>query len=235
VAVGDSTLPFIFDTGGGITLVTPEVAAAMGCDPFGRSVGFRHNGDEVVVQRCPPVALRLQEWAVAPREVAVWDLMSLLPDGVPAVGGIVALDAFDGRGLTLDLAEDRVVVESEESMGRRVRGGTELRMRESRGMAGASVDAFLAFDGDRGPLWFELDSGNAGPVLIAPHVAEALGLDLSTTEPRMVTLTLTGYGPVTVEALEQDGMIYDGLLSAGFLESVTLTLDLRHERAWITP
>ncbi|MEJ2186844.1 MAG: aspartyl protease family protein [Gemmatimonadota bacterium] len=233
VTVGDTTLPFIFDTGGGITLVTPDVAAAIGCAPFGRAVAFRHNGEPVTMQRCPPVALRLTGWTVPGREVGVFDLMSLLPDGVPALGGIVALDAFDGYGLTLELAHDRVVVESEASLARRVEGAVELRMREARQAAGASVDVFLAFDGDRGPLWFELDSGNSGPVLIAPHVAEALGLELSTTEPRRVTLALSGYGPVTVDALEQDDLVYDGLLSAGFLEGVTLTLDLETDRAWI--
>ncbi len=233
VRVGDTTLPYIFDTGGGITLITPEVAAAVGCHPFGRAVGFRHNGEQVAMQRCPPMALQLSGWRVAPREVAVFDLMSLLPDGVPALGGIVALDAFGGRGLTLDLARDRVTVESEASLARRVAGATELRMREARQMAGASVDAFLAFDGDREPLWFELDSGNTGPVLIAPHVARSLALDLSATEPRSVTLTLAGYGPVTVEALGKDDLVYDGLLNAAFLEGVTLTLDLERERAWI--
>jgi predicted aspartyl protease len=233
VAVGDTTLPYIFDTGGGVTMITPDVAAAIGCDPFGRVVVFRHNGEPVAMQRCPQVALRLPGWSVAPREVGVFDLMSLLPDGVPALGGIVGLGAFDGDVLTLQLAHNRVIIESEASLARRVAGATELRMREEHQAAGRSVDAFLAFDGDRGPLWFELDSGNTGAVLIAPHVARALGLDLSTTEPRRVTLTLAGYGPVTVAALEQDDLVYDGLLSAAFLEGVTLTLDLDGERAWI--
>lgn len=234
VAVGDRTLPFLLDTGGGVSLVTPSVAGILGCKPFGRGVGFRHDGSPIAMQRCPPVALRVDGWSAAPREVGVYDLMALLPDGLPVLGGVVALNTFDDRVVTLDLGSDSLVVEGRGSRVLRLEGASELRMREAHQAAGASLDVFLAVAAEEGPLWFELDSGNAGPVLLAPHAAEELGLDLSTTEPRTVTLTLEGYGPVTVEALEKD-MIYDGLFNAAFLETVTLTLDLLNERAWIAP
>ena len=41
VTVGDAAHPFIFDTGGGETMITPEVASAIGCTPYGRAIGFR--------------------------------------------------------------------------------------------------------------------------------------------------------------------------------------------------
>lgn len=234
VAVGRRTLPFLLDTGGGVSLVTPVVAESMGCKPFGRAVGFRHDGSPVAMQRCPPVSLRVAGWPAAPREVGVYDIMALLPDGLPTLGGIVGLNTFDDRVVTLDLGSDSLVVEGRGSLARRLQGASEIRMREARQAAGASLDVFLAVSAAEGPLWFELDSGNTGPVLLAPHAAEQLGLELSTTESRTVTLTLEGYGPVTVEAREKD-MVYDGLFNAAFLEGVTLTLDLLNERAWIAP
>lgn len=234
VVIGDTSLPFLLDTGGGLTLVTPALAAAVGCEPFGRSVGFRHNGEAVSLARCPPVALGLDGWSAAAHELAVWDLMSLLPEGLPELGGIVALNTFDDLAITLDLGGSRLVVESRASLEQRVAGAAELRLREAHQAAGSSLDVFLAIESEPGPLWFELDSGNAGPVLIAPHAAEQLGLDLSGTEPRGVTLNLAGYGPVTVQAVARE-MIYDGLLNASFLEDHVVTLDLRRERAWIVP
>jgi hypothetical protein len=90
VTIGKLELPFVFDTGGGDTFVTPAVASAVGCTPYGRLVGFRMSGERVDSPRCGKLPLRI---AGVDRdvEVAVFDIMSLLPDGVPELGGIVSL------------------------------------------------------------------------------------------------------------------------------------------------
>ena len=234
VMIGDSTVDFLFDTGGGGTLYTVEAAAEAGCAPFGRVTGFRHNGDPVHAQRCPPASLVVDGWAAPRREPGVFDLWSLLPRSLPPLGGIVAMDLFEGRPVTLDLGDLRVVVETPASLSARVEGRREVPLREGRQSGGAMLDPFLAIDSPDGPLWFELDSGNTGPVLIAPHAARQLGLDLSTEEPRTVTLHLTGYGPVEVQAQAKE-MIYDGLLNAEILRRHEVTLDLGAGRAWIAP
>lgn len=233
VAVGEGTLPFIVDTGGGVTVVTPAVAEAVGCSPFGRGVGFRHDGERVEMERCSPVALEIGGWSGGAREVAVWDLAAVIPKELPTLGGLVSLDSFDGLAVTFDLGHERVVVEGSGSLAHRIEGGAEVPIRAAHQVAGASLDVFLAVQAEPGPLWFELDSGNAGPVRIAPHAAAMLGLELSETEASEVSLPLPGYGPVTVQAVLREGMIYDGLLNADFLRERVVTLDLAAERAWI--
>lgn len=233
VAVGDTTYPFIFDTGGGLTLVTPEVAEALGCVPFGRTVGFRHDGEAVEASRCPPVALDIAGWRPPAGELAVWDLMALVPEGLPTLGGLVSLDTFDGLAVTLDLGDERVLVETPGSLASRVENAHPVPVRVAHQAGGASLDVFLAVEATPGLLWFELDSGNAGPVFIAPHAAEMLGLELSDARPSRVTLVLPGLGPITVDAQEK-AMIYDGLLNAAFLQDLTMTLDLEYGRAWIS-
>lgn len=232
VAVGDTALPFLFDTGGGGTLLTPSAADAMGCEPFGRVTGFRHNGETVHAERCPASPITMGGWTAPAGETGVFDLMALLPDGVPELGGLVALNTFDGLAITLDLGSDRVVIESPASLERRVADMVETPYREGRQSGGAMLDPFLSFRASEGPLWFELDSGNTGPVLIAPHAAAQLGLDLSPDEPRTITLELAGFGPIEVAALEKE-MIYDGLLNAAFLARYRVTLDLDRKRAWV--
>jgi predicted aspartyl protease len=233
VAVGDTTYPFIFDTGGGVTLVTPEVAEALGCLPFGRTVGFRHDGEAIEASRCPPVALDIAGWRSPAGEVAVWDLMALIPEGLPTLGGLVSLGTFDGLAVTLDLGNERVLVETPGSFASRVENADPVPVRMAHQAGGVSLDVFLAVEAQPGRLWFELDSGNAGPVFIAPHAAEMLGLELSDTRPTRVTLVLPGHGPITVDAQEK-AMIYDGLLNAAFLRDLTMTLDLEYRRAWIS-
>ncbi|NIQ54072.1 MAG: hypothetical protein GWN71_11925 [Gammaproteobacteria bacterium] len=234
VALGDSAVAFLFDTGGGGTLLTPEAAADAGCDPFGRVTGFRHDGEAVHFRRCPAAPLVIDGWRAPAREAGVFDLMALLPDGVPPLAGLVALNTFEGRAITLDLGAGRVVVESPGSLRGRVVSMREVPFRAGRQAGGAALDPFLSFLASGGPVWFELDSGNAGPVLIASHAAAQLGLDLAPDEPRPVTLQLAGYGPVHVQAQEKE-MIYDGLLNAAFLRGLRVTLDLEAGRAWVGP
>lgn len=226
VTVGDHEADFIFDTGGGGTLYTKQAARAAGCEPFGRVTGFRHGGGVIHARRCPSAPLVIDGWTSPPGETFVLDLVELLPEDAPPVGGLIALDRFDGHLLTVDLGGRRLVVDG-------AAVGHEVPVRESRQAGGAMLDVFLPFEAPGGPVWMELDSGNTGPTLIAPHAASQLGLELSHEEPRPVTLHLEGFGPVRVQALERE-MIYDGLLSAAFLQEHTVTLDLGGGRAWIT-
>jgi len=233
VEVGGRSLPFLFDTAGGVTLVTPEVAAEAGCEPFGHDVGFRHNGEPVTFERCRGLTLALAGRSTRDDEVAVWDLMTLL-QGAPVVGGIVALTSFEGETVTLDLARGRLQVEPRPGPPPRLAGAKALQVRASRQGGGSSLDLFVAVDSPKGPLWFELDSGALSPVLVAPHAADLLGLDLSPDEPRQVTLPIHGLGPVQIDAQVQPDLIYDGLLNAAFLERIIITMDLDSIQAWAT-
>jgi len=223
--------PVLFDTAGGVTLVTPEVAAEAGCEPFGRAVGFRHNGEPVSLERCRGLALSIAGRPTREDEVAVWDLMALL-QGAPEVAGIVSLASFEGETITLDLAAGRLYREAGAGLPARLAGARPLEVRASRQGGGASLDLFVAVDSPKGPLWFELDSGALSPVLVAPHAAELLGLDLSADEPRPATLPVAGLGPVEVTAQEKPDLIYDGLLNAAFLEKIVITIDLDEIQAW---
>lgn len=51
VTVNGHESPFIFDTGAGMTVVTPEEARYAGCTPFGQVTGFRADGGKVT--SCP--------------------------------------------------------------------------------------------------------------------------------------------------------------------------------------
>ena len=164
-------------------------------------------------------------------EVGVLDLDALL-GGAPPVGGIVTLETFAGQALTIDLAHERLFVETPETLAARTQGSPELAVRIARQAAGAGLDLFVAVEGEHGWLWFELDSGNVAPVLLAPHAYVELGL-----EPRppgrveSVELPIVGLGlvPCDVQCKE---MIYDGLLNAAFFQRFTVSIDLAAVRAW---
>lgn len=231
VTVGNETLPFLFDTGGGFTVLTPEVARGAGCTPFGRLSGFRSSGERLDLPRCGPVKLVVGDVPLV-GEVAVLDVMRLL-EGAPTVGGILSLQSLEGRAFTLDLAGNRLVLESPGSLATRTAGRPPVAVRLSRQAGGAALDLFLEVVSPGGSLWLELDSGNAGPVLLSPHALTQLGLAIKGEEPQRVTLDVRGLGPTAVDAVTRD-LIYDGLLNARFLESVVISVDLASGRAWFT-
>lgn len=222
--------PLLFDTGGGGTILTPQVAMAAGCVPFGQWVGFRHDGSKLALPRCGPVDLAVGGLPARREEAAIFDLMALLA-GAPEVGGIAGLATFEGETLTLDFKAGTLTVETPASRELRIRDMTPLKVRASRQAAGAALDLMVGIEGQHGTLWFELDSGNVAPVLVAPHAAKELGVELSTTEPRPVTLPVEGLGPMELPALEKE-IIYDGVLNLEFLRHVVVTLDLERIAAW---
>jgi hypothetical protein len=232
LTIGNWTGKVLFDTGGGFDLVTPAVADSIGCAPVGRLTGFRYNGEPIHAPGCGIISLASGSFAGS-AEVAVFDLMALLGNA-PPLDGLVGLPLFEGRLLTIDLANNRLIVEEARPDGPHVPDARPMQVRASRQAGGAALDVFVAVHTPRGLIWLELDSGNIGPVLLAPHAAEMLGIDATPETPLKVSLDVAGLGPVVLEAVVREG-IYDGLLNAAFFRQRVITLDLDRIRAWATP
>lgn len=240
--VGGEAVPFLFDTGGGLTFVTPGVADTLGCQPFGQATGFRADGEKIAFPRCGPTGLRIGGYS-AQGEVGVFDLMAMIRKQVeaankpghevampPTLGGLIGLSSFRHEVLTLDYAHDRVVVETPQSMRARVATMTPLDVRVAT-LPNGAVEIFVRAKAAKGTLWLQLDSGNNGPTFLAPHAIEQLGLDLPEGEKKNVALDLTHFGSVPATVVRRD-MIYDGQLGIGVIGKMVITIDLQHERAW---
>jgi len=236
-------LPFLFDTGGGGTLLTPKTAERAGCVPFGRATGFRLSGERLDSPLCDSMAFRIGAPAgyAVRLESGVFDLMRLLPPDWPELGGLLSLHSFEGRAITLDLRADLLIVETDSSLAERVRHMRPMRARIGRQSGGGGVDLFVQARARRGTLWLELDSGNLGPVLLAPHALEQLGARAPADSAAgrsegaesgwHVPLELVGLPPLDV-AIEQREMIYDGVLNAAAMKRMVLTMDLRDGSLW---
>lgn len=238
---GDSA-SFLFDTAAGETLLTPEAARKLGCAPYGRGVGFRMSGERVEFQYCDDVTLQLGGAAFHHERIAVFDLMALLPSELPPLAGVVGLNSFSGRAVTLDLSSGSLVVETDSSLATRVREMTPLAARYATGSDGASLVPFVAGLAGGLRIWLELDSGNLAGVILAPHVLRSIGeRDAATAAMEggagvplsAVVFEIPGLGSVGADlALD---IIYDGALSAGFMEQWVFTMDLDTGRMWVAP
>jgi hypothetical protein len=230
VKIEGSTGQFIFDSAGGLSLITPEFSRAVGIEPFGRLTAFKHTGERIQFQRIPVRSLSVGGVKMQQTELALFDVMKLL-EGAPVVQGLLALNTFDGAALIIDFARNRLTLENKDSLSRRTKTMEPLRIRAARQSGGAALDVFVAVDSPRGTLWLELDSGNAGPVLLSPHAVEQLGLK-SNGETTAATLRLSPAIEYSCIVASKE-TIYDGLLNATFFQQYIVTLDLRNIRAWV--
>lgn len=158
VRIGDRDVPFLFDTGGGGTILSPKSAESLGCRPFGRGTGFRHDGGRVDARRAGPVELSIGDYRRI-GEVGVLDLDQLLA-GLPPVGGIISLETFAGRAITVDLSNGKLIVEDAASLVERRKSSQEIKIRIARQSAGAGLDVFVAVDG-RKEMIYDVSSGTA--------------------------------------------------------------------------
>ena len=234
VRVGGQPFRFGLDIGGGITLISPRAASAAGCTPWGRVTGFQMMGHRLDAARCDSVAIDAGGLRVTPAVSAVMPTETV-EAGDKNLDGSLALDAFEGRAITLDLANGRLTVESAASLEERVRGMTPLPIRLGREASGRAIVALAAVPTPKGTAWMELDCGNGGTVLVSKPYAALLGLDSTAAGPQHASFELLPNVRVeTTHAFTPD-MIMDGNLGMPFLRRWLITLDLASGRAWIAP
>jgi len=234
VRVGDHTGVFLFDTGEGVTSITPEFAETLGCKPWGRISGFRMSGERLDMTRCDNLVLELGGLSFKAPIVGVFDLMRLLPDSPVRLSGAIGLDIFAGRALTLQSQRNRLIMESPASLAARIAKAKEVPIRLVRDVEGVALAVDVGVPTSKGLAWMELDSGNGGTLVVAKHLAALFGLDPERKEPQPVKFKLTG--DIVVEGLARTpDIIMDGNIGLDFLRHWDLTLDLAKSRAWLAP
>jgi hypothetical protein len=235
--VGGERRPFLLDTGAGVTAVSVEEAARLRLTPFGRLSGHRMNGDRMDMQRLDELNLEIGGLRLQHECAAVLDLTSLLPPDWPPIAGVISLATFLDQPVTLDLANNLLRLESSASLSALTSSLPKLLARIARSVQGVACDLFVAAQSEQGQVWFEVDSGNTGPTIVAPHASRQFGwpsveAGISTPAAETRTFELVGFGVITSDVVVKE-LIYDGNLGLSFLQDHQLTLDLRSGSAWL--
>jgi len=234
VRVGADSADYLFDTGGGVTVISPRDSTILGCTPGGRSFGVRLTGEVLSGRVCAGVPLGIGPWTMT-TDAGVMDLGRMLGPQAPPVRGMISLNAFAGRALTFDFAHERMIVETPASLASRTVGMTPVPMRIATGEHGDQLVVYVGVRTPRGAmLWMEWDSENNASTLMPPASVALLGGD---SARRMLDLpvSLAPGLDVVVPVMLKNDMIHDGVLSAAFLERATWTVDLARGRMWVGP
>ena len=225
---------FYFDSGGGISAISPALAKEIGCVPLGEMTAYNAGGMKFSGKRCEDVEMNVDGFAIK-RDVAVFDPMQFFPKATTQIDGSIALDAFDAQTVTMDFKGDRLWVEGEKSFKRRIREMKPLVSRLSREGGGGTLDLFIAAQTPRGRIWLLHDTGNTNKLLFRPSAQEQLGINFNGANGekiiKPVKFEMIGLGGIEAEARERE-MIYDGMLSYDIIETIIWTIDFRTGKTW---
>jgi predicted aspartyl protease len=222
---------FAFDTGSGLTQITPQFAEKIGCKPWGRIVGFTMTGKRLDTARCDDATFEIGGEKFKPAVASVFNVMEMFPEGAEPIDGLIGLDVFEGRTITIDFPAMRLFVETPSSARKRTRNATEIPARIGREAQGRALAVSVAVPTSRGTIWMELDSGNGGTILVAKPYADLFGLDPAKNDPQPVDYPF-GRFRITGAAFAA-GITLDGNLGMPFLKDRVVTFDLKSGRVWI--
>ena len=226
---------FMFDTGGGISYVSPSFAEAVNCKVWGQITGFVLTGQRLDMPRCDELTFDINGYNFEAPIAGIFDIMKFMPPNVPKLDGALALDVFAGRTVTLSLTEKTLTLESPRSLAGRIKRGKEVSIRLVREVEGVALAVVVGVVTPQGTAWMEIDSGNGGANVIGKHLAPMLNLKTGMKEPQPANYMLVGGVPVTGNARVNDTLIMDGNIGTRFLINWDLTLDLAKGRAWLAP
>jgi hypothetical protein len=225
---------FQIDTGGGLSVFSPQAAAMAGCKPWGQVTGFRMRGDRLDLKRCDHVAVEIGGVRFGFPIVGIWDLNGSLPKDAPPLSGSIGLDAFAGRAVTLDLAGRKLIVETPATLKARISHATEIPIHVVSETEGYSKTIAAGLDTPLGRIWLDVDSGNDTSITVGRHVAALLGLDPQKKGAQAFSTILPGGVPLQGSAYVQD-LIYDGNIGSPILRHRIVTFDMANGRMWIAP
>jgi Aspartyl protease len=228
VEVAGTPRRFLLDTGGGMTVFSPDLAGPSGCVLGAPLTGFRMSGERLVAPRCEGATLRVAGWASRPHTVMVMDLNSLLPPDWPRLDGLLSLSSFEHEIVTIDLPGRRLVVNDALP-----RNAHSPRVRFERAVMGLSRVAFIASRHGDTDIWLEVDTGSTSALILDESLSARLGLKTPLPDTgAVIDLRLDG-GPPVRTSVETGRLIFDGNIGQGTMRSWVLTFDLANERVWV--
>ena len=222
---------FLLDTGGGQTLLTDEFAKGIDCKFWGRSTGYNMFGKKIEGPHCDNVRIMAGGVALTPVDVGKIDFADQFQGDKPP-DGLLSLDAFDGKVITLDQQAATITIETPKSMAARTKSMLELAVRYSRECSARCMSVFIGVPTSEGRTWMLLDSGAGGVSLVAKEYGAAFGLQPDVKDQRLKHTIAPGIevdSPVIVT-----DMIMDGNLGQPFMSKHVITFDLAGSRLWIT-
>ncbi len=137
--------------------------------------------------------------------------------------------------LTLDLANDRLILETPASYKRKIKSMALVTSRFANGQDGNELIVFLGLFKQRHLYWFLFDSGNLDKLLLSYTTASEWAIQSDTITERMehgrINLRI-GRKNFEVEAASQS-LIYDGALNYSIISRAIFLINFPKRQIWM--
>jgi hypothetical protein len=245
--IGDRRTHLLFDTGGGITILSATVCRELKCAPDGTFSGKRMSGQSIEVSMARVPSISIGGHRVSNARVAVLDTSDLLHPDL-GVDGICGLDLFRDQAVTIDYAKKQLVMEDAASLEARKKSGVVTKVRVENEGPSTVVYLPLEISPQLPPAEMEVDTGSRDLILdvrfmkelgiptIGPNVKIVDGKDETSNEyvryfsklPRALAVPGAANVSAPAEATVMfQKIIHDGLVGHSFLSAHTaITFDV---------
>ena len=226
---------FLFDSGGGQTFISPEIAKLLNKKIYGNSTGFRMNGEIIKYQKADSVYLSLDSTELFHKTIGVWDIMSVLPKELPKIDGVISLKSFSNNILTINLSKNILIIDNINSSNKQIKGKTLIPSRFANGPDGGELDIFIGIPKDNLHYWFLFDTGNIRSVILSPNSALLWDIKSNAKNSDLTEDNLDfmlGQHKVRAKAVSEE-IIFDGALDYNTISKYIFTIDFRNKEVWI--
>lgn len=246
--VGSTRTKLLFDTGGGITILSRDLCTTMKCVPDGTASGKRMSGQTITVPMARVPSIEIAGHRIENARVAVLDTSGLLHPDL-GVTGVAGLDLFRDEPVTIDYAAQRFVAETSASLAARKAAGDAVTVRIENDGPSTVVYLPLTIDPSAPPAEMEVDTGSRD-LILDDCFMPALGIDRDDPKVKKVegkdeteNAYVRFFAPlpheVHVAALSRvvvpagtttmfQKIIHDGLVGHAFLSGHVVTFDVPH-------
>jgi hypothetical protein len=226
---------FLFDSGGGETFISPEIVKLLGKEIYGSSTGIRMDGEMIKYQKADSISIIIDNSEKYHKTIGVWDIMSILPEGLPRVDGVLSLKSFVNDILTIDISKNILIIENNTFTKNQIKTKTLIPSRFANGPDGAELDIFIGIPKSGHMYWFLFDTGNIGPVILSHECATLWGLQSNIKDSDMAVTNLEfviGKNEIKANTYSKK-IIYDGSLNFESISKYIFTIDFRKKEVWI--
>ena len=189
-------------------------------------------GNKLATPRCEDFRFTVDGVALTAPTASVLDVAPLIAKDAAPIEGLLALDVFDGKIITIDAAAGALTIESEDSARERIADAQEVPLRLARELGGLALAAYVEVPTAKGLVRMEIDTGNGGTILVSKPYAKLLGLDPDAPGPQKGAFDVAP-GIRAEGVMFTPDLIIDGNLGMPFLKDWAVTLDLKDSRMWL--
>ena len=226
---------FLFDTGGGETFISPDIANLLNKEIYGCPTGIRMDGEMFKYQKADSVTLKISHTEIFHNTVGVWNIMDILPKELPKIDGILSLKSFVNKVLTIDLSDNILIIEDIISAKKQISTKELLPSRFASGPDGSELSVLIGLDKNNKTYWFLFDTGNIGPVIISSECKVPWKLQSTPADSANVSSgveLVMGKNKIEADAYSKN-ILYEGVLNFKSLSKYIFTIDLQKKEVWM--